>query len=91
MWLLTLISKRKYIIYISAFFAVVSVVYLWRAEIIKSAENAYKASITQMSLDVNIESRKKADEVKKIEQSKSNTDIDRSLCDLGIMRGNEGC
>lgn len=75
-----------------ALVALVVFVYLWRGEIIDSAQNAYKAILANEVIVTNTQSKKDSDNVKKEEQSLDANDLDRSLCALGgIVRGNEGC
>ena len=67
-------------------------VYMWRSEIIDSAQNAYKAILSNEVIATNEQSKKDAVDVKQEEQSLDAAGLDRSLCALGgLVRGNEGC
>lgn len=47
--------------------------------------------IVERVVEVTRESKKQSDDVRKREQNLSNPDIDAGLCQLGIVRSQEGC
>lgn len=87
--MLALIPK-KYLIAISLLAALVIVLWFWRSEIYSAAENALSAAVNQKTIEVNEQSKKGAENVRKDVQSFDERQLDEYLCSLGIVQDN-GC
>lgn len=85
----SLLSPKRIII-LSLITALVVLLWFWRGEIYRAAENACAAAIGQKTIEVNEQSRKDADAVKIEEQSRSKRDVIDGLRDLSILRPSEG-
>lgn len=66
--------------------------YMYKAELLKGADNAWKAVASQAVIATNEQSKKDSDNVRKEEQSLDTPALDAGLCGLnGLVREHKGC
>lgn len=86
-----ILKKPRLFIAGAALIALIAFVYMWRGEIIKGAENAYKSILANEVITVNKKSKMEADNVKIETQNLDDDKLRSSVCDLGIVWDNKGC
>lgn len=88
MWLKFLASKPFLIL--GALAAFIVVLWFWRGEIYRAAENLVTAQINEQTITIQEQSKKETESVRKEIQSFDDIQLDNRLCDLGIVQDN-GC
>lgn len=89
--ILSFFTSKPFLI-LGALAAFTIVLWFWRGEIYRAAENACVAAVGQKTIEKNNQSRKDADGVRKKEQTKSKCGvIDGLHYELGILRENRSC
>ena len=81
---------KKYIIILGLLAALGLLFYLYKGELVRGAQNAFAAFQNERTIEVNEQSKKESENVRKEIQSFDNRQLDNRLCELGIVQDN-GC
>jgi len=81
---------KKYIIILGLVAALGVLLYLYKGEIVKGAQNAFAAFQNEKTIETNEQSKKDSENVRKEIESFDNRQLDNRLCGLGIVQDN-GC
>lgn len=80
---------KKYIVILGLVAALGVALWFWRSEVYNAAQDAYAALVSAATIEVNEQSQKDSENVRKEIQSFNARQLDNRLCKLGIVQDSQ--